>query len=244
MIKEDESRGFSLWCPEPDGRLPADYASGVKFGDLGIVTEIGGFDILFNICLPANHPIHRTHGVPPGFRQVILNDDNVRFIPSWDDKEEILVTQSVTTNNATLSSSLSGDPTAITSTGAALRYEFNSSSSEGAVLVLPEGTSKADIINATEFKELAQENAAAWYHFAYSHLGRTSISNDSLYLITGYDKSSSWAVSSFSGAVEGTALSFSLTATPVVNGGCRCGIFLVQGPGNLCQISFRSEPWI
>ncbi|KAF9230409.1 hypothetical protein BU15DRAFT_29941, partial [Melanogaster broomeanus] len=78
----------------------------------------------------------------------------------------------------------------------------------------PEGAAKADLADnlASEFRQLALQNAAAWYHFAYFHLGRTSISNDSLYLITGYHKSSSWFLASFSQPETNTACSLSITA--------------------------------
>ncbi|KAF9234479.1 hypothetical protein BU15DRAFT_52568, partial [Melanogaster broomeanus] len=193
MVKVDQSRGYPLWAPEPDSRLPEDYdRTGLKIGDVGIVAEDGSFDVFFNICLPEDHPIHHPHGVPSNFRQVILNHRDIREFPFIDTKGQVLATRSV--SQRTLSGGLSGNPTAITSIGAAISYEFNSTSSEGAILALPEGAGKADLANDLIFHRLALENAKAWYHFAYFHLGRTSISNDSLYLITGYHKSSSWSL--------------------------------------------------
>ncbi|KAF9238361.1 hypothetical protein BU15DRAFT_47818, partial [Melanogaster broomeanus] len=84
-----------------------------------------------------------------------------------------------------------------------------------------EGAAKADLADdrASEFRQLALQNAAAWYHFAYVHLGRTSVrSNNTLYLITGHHKSSSWFVASFSRAERNIAFSLSFTARPMVNG--------------------------
>ncbi|KAF9238343.1 hypothetical protein BU15DRAFT_28597, partial [Melanogaster broomeanus] len=111
-------------------------------------------------------------------------------------------------------------------------YEFNSSSSEGAILALPEGAGKEDLANDLEFRQVALENAAAWYHFAYFHLGRTSISNDSLYLITGYHKSSTWSLASFSQADRNTAFSLSFTAGPAVNGNVTAAYSWAQGATN------------
>ncbi|KIJ19078.1 hypothetical protein PAXINDRAFT_44270, partial [Paxillus involutus ATCC 200175] len=65
MIPVDSSRGYPLWYPEPDSNLPEDYRDeGLRIGDVGIVTEDGSFDVLFNICLPEEHELHQRHGVP------------------------------------------------------------------------------------------------------------------------------------------------------------------------------------
>lgn len=50
--------GFPLWSPQLDCSLHVDYrTNGVNVGDVGIITLDGGFDFLFNIWLPAAHPI-------------------------------------------------------------------------------------------------------------------------------------------------------------------------------------------
>ena len=46
-----KDRGFPLWIPQPNMMLPIPYrAKGVCIGDVGIITEFGGFAFLFNIC--------------------------------------------------------------------------------------------------------------------------------------------------------------------------------------------------
>ncbi len=43
--------GYPLWIPESDYNLPDAYRDkGVSVGDLGILTDDGGFDFLFNVC--------------------------------------------------------------------------------------------------------------------------------------------------------------------------------------------------
>ncbi|KAF9238363.1 hypothetical protein BU15DRAFT_36126, partial [Melanogaster broomeanus] len=121
-------------------------------------------------------------------------------------------------------------------------YEFNSSSSEGAILVLPDGAGKADLAEnlAGEFRQLALQNAAAWYHFAYFHLGRISISNDSLYLVTGHHKSSSWFLASFSGAETNITLNLSFSASSVVDGNAAAAYsWALNAPGSF---NFRLGP--
>ena len=54
-----KERGFPLWIPDPDQNLHLDYRrTGVRIGDVGIITEFGAFFFLFNICLPRDHPVN------------------------------------------------------------------------------------------------------------------------------------------------------------------------------------------
>ncbi|KIJ12516.1 hypothetical protein PAXINDRAFT_49154, partial [Paxillus involutus ATCC 200175] len=60
LIPRDSTRGYPLWYPEPDDNLPEPCRDeGLRIGDIGIVTERGTFDILFNICLPQEHPVNQ-----------------------------------------------------------------------------------------------------------------------------------------------------------------------------------------
>ena len=54
-----KGRGFALYIPQPNRRLPIAYQrTGVRIGDVGIITPYGGFSFLFNICVPSDHPIN------------------------------------------------------------------------------------------------------------------------------------------------------------------------------------------
>jgi len=45
--------GEALWVPQTNRSLPTPYRqSGIRIGDVGLVNREGGFDFLFNICLP------------------------------------------------------------------------------------------------------------------------------------------------------------------------------------------------
>ena len=78
----------------------------------------------------------------------------------------------------------------------ALTYEFSLSSSEGALLILPEGAESYTLLKRKIFKDAAIRNGVDWYNFAEQQLGRI-ITHDSLYLITGCYKSHSWSVAAF-----------------------------------------------
>ena len=54
-----KERGFPLWVPEPNQVLHLNYRrTGVRIGDVGIITHSGAFSFLFNICLPHNDPVN------------------------------------------------------------------------------------------------------------------------------------------------------------------------------------------
>ena len=54
-----KGRGFPLWIPEPNNRLPLAYRrKGINIGDVGIITPSGGFSYLFNICVPRGDPLN------------------------------------------------------------------------------------------------------------------------------------------------------------------------------------------
>ena len=61
-----------MWIPGPDMNLPTEYRrEGTSIGDVGILYCSEGFGFLFNIFLPADHPINRGR-VPPGFEPLNL----------------------------------------------------------------------------------------------------------------------------------------------------------------------------
>ena len=80
-----------------------------------------------------------------------------------------------------------------------LGYEFDLSSTGGALLILPEGAERHELRNHRLFFEAATRHGVDWYRFAEERLGRM-ISHDSLYLITGFYKACSWSLASFENA--------------------------------------------
>jgi len=96
--------------------------------------------------------------------------------------------------------------------------EFSSSSNEGALLVLPEGADQHDLCNLLLFEREALRSGKAWYEFAVTKLGRTWISPDSLYLITGCHKTSSWSLAAFHQSSGTCNFNAQFTAGKIING--------------------------
>jgi hypothetical protein len=89
-------------------------------------------------------------------------------------------------------------------------FRFETTTTEGAILMLPDGGSSKDVLNKRKLREYATRNAVSWYQFANETLGR-DIHNGALYLITGRNSAPAYGVASFShnaGAGRVVAASF------------------------------------
>ncbi|KAJ3760463.1 hypothetical protein EV360DRAFT_39760 [Lentinula raphanica] len=204
-------RGYPLWKPKSHNtRLPEVYKkNGVHIGDVGILTESGGFDYLFNVCHGANHELNFGR-VPEDFKPILDLDA--------DDTEE-------NDEEYPKGSHVSSDPNRIHQStiqvensyqGSATQFEgvpeggvtFWSTTSKGALLILPEGGKSVNHLQREKFEDYAAECATSWYTHVGGALGR-KINNGSLYLITGFDKARAWGVASFSNATpENISLEF------------------------------------
>ena len=74
-----KGRGFALYIPQPNRRLPIAYRRvGIRIGDVGVITPDGGFNFLFNICVPHDDPANPPN-LPQGFSplQPALTDVDV-----------------------------------------------------------------------------------------------------------------------------------------------------------------------
>jgi hypothetical protein len=70
-----KKQGCALFSPQPSNDLPrAEREIGIRVGHVGIVTEDGGFDPIFNILDRAED---NPSGVPQGFEQVVLRHDAI-----------------------------------------------------------------------------------------------------------------------------------------------------------------------
>jgi hypothetical protein len=101
-------------------------------------------------------------------------------------------------------------------------FHFESSSTEGAVLVLPEGALRADLtaMAKVKFRDEADNHAFSWRNFAKG--GSTNQSGPtSLYLITGVDKTTSWGIASYSNASSNKNMSLKFKTASVISGSVR-----------------------
>ncbi|THU98699.1 hypothetical protein K435DRAFT_660464, partial [Dendrothele bispora CBS 962.96] len=181
-----KGHGYPLWTPEPNEQTPAEYyEDGIKVGDVGFITQDGGFEFLFNITLPENHEIHQKwRGVPGNFKPLEL-----------DDKAGYLTRNSQVLPGDTIHS----EGTEIRDGGyfdvrisnlpidANIGFQLRSRHSEGAALLLPQGASKTEYVMASSLRDFAAAHAETWYRYFHER-GYSDIRNGSLYIISGFLK--------------------------------------------------------
>ncbi|KIK52188.1 hypothetical protein GYMLUDRAFT_50052 [Collybiopsis luxurians FD-317 M1] len=191
-----QKKGYPLWNPRPGDWLPPVYKeAGVRIGDVGIVTEFGEFDYLFNVCLPPDDPVNAGR-VPENFKHI----EGIDICDvSWSTQEygpgAYVASKASPFNRARLEGlRIPGVPEEI-GTG----ISWRSSITRGALLILPEGGKSENYPHLSKFYQLAAECAHSWYDFVNGPLAR-GVRNNSIYLVTGCDKARAWGVASFTDA--------------------------------------------
>ncbi|PBK90432.1 hypothetical protein ARMGADRAFT_934308 [Armillaria gallica] len=186
--------GFPLWFPDMDSNLPAAYrVAGTRVGDLGYITDDGGFAYLFNVCASANDAINEGR-VPPNFQPLVLPYPSVRTWQETHPKPSALTTSHVQQTTIELEASAQGS--IAPGVGVGVGFEFFCSSTRAAILVLPDGGERHDSRHPGLLRRYASENAHHWYRYFNGEQGM-EIRNGSLYLVTGCDKCYSWGTACF-----------------------------------------------
>ena len=226
--------GYPLWCPEPDYRSFEHHSDGVQIGDVGIITNDGRFDFLFNVFLATDHPVH--HRPPPLFTLLDANEleisklDNIHPAGGYishavQRSNQIRAGASVAAEMRQVVSSVTQTLTdflhSMVPVGLEGSFQFSSTCSEGAVLILPDGASRTDLRNIKMLRDLAAKNASIWYDFARGPAGRDA-PDGSLYLVTGFDKATRWGVSSiYSPSSSGdVTVKFTFLSAGSIEGSC------------------------
>ncbi|KAJ7599939.1 hypothetical protein C8J56DRAFT_3537 [Mycena floridula] len=205
--------GYPLYNPNPStDMLPVYLQSGIPVGSLGIITDDGGFDFLFNACAPADDPIN-ADGVPPDFIHFPLHRKSIRRITPQYDPGEIL--SSFGGRKTELGAGGGANMSPITGAGAG--FELQSTNSQGAILALPSGGNRVDLRALDQLRTYAAKNAASWYKYATETLG-LDLTNGSLYLVTGCDTCRSWELASFDNPQRRYSVSFKFTASLAAEG--------------------------
>jgi hypothetical protein len=75
------------------------------------------------------------------------------------------------------------------------RITFESSASEGAILVMPQGAYAEDLANVSRFRQYLTANAESWYRYINTR-GRGTRNGD-IVLVIGCDKAYSWGMATF-----------------------------------------------
>ncbi|KAJ3714421.1 hypothetical protein C8R42DRAFT_613654, partial [Lentinula raphanica] len=166
-------KGYPLWEPKShNARLPGIYKEkGVHIGDIGILTDSGGFDYLFNVCHEATHPLN-VGRVPDDFKPItgIADDDIDEGVTTYDMCH-------ISSNINHIYPSQMHRPRAPVNQFEGLSKKFGkglsfqSTISEGALLILPEDGKHVDHRQLATFANYATDNAIMWYQHIGGPLG-------------------------------------------------------------------------
>ncbi|KAF7345421.1 hypothetical protein MVEN_01560100 [Mycena venus] len=211
-----KKHGYPLFHPQPFDDLPEPARkTGTEIGDVGLITQDGAFDPIFNILRERDDPSNR-FGVPRAFEQVLLDPEDIAthtqfLLPGSD-------ISNTTISKKRLDVVASTESNVFLPVGAGAVVEVSTSSRQTGLLLLPDGASRWDLRRQQRFRDYAMKHAHNWYAFVNGSLERM-VGNGDLYLVTGVTKSTSWgvaAVENHSG--EGT-LSLKLKAAQIGNAG-------------------------
>jgi hypothetical protein len=216
-----KNRGFPLWIPQPNIRLPIPYrAKGVCIGDVGIVTTFGGFDFLFNICRTRDDPINPEE-LPDNFAPIYppLNPTDVREFREFSSGSYLA--------SSSIVESQTGEQTQFVYPSfmffillmlpLMLPYRgltFESSASDGAILTMPDGAFQEELGNLSKVRDYVAVHATNWYKFVNGPRGREAQNGD-LRVVVGCDKSTSWGMATFANTSSAQQSNFRLKFRPL-----------------------------
>ncbi|KAJ7759336.1 hypothetical protein DFH07DRAFT_443774 [Mycena maculata] len=188
-------RGFPLYVPQPQRH----HRGGVAIGDVGRINSEGIFDFFFNIFLCADCNANR---VPEDFCPLTrYYDDSTDVTHHKYTAKEPVVTSSVQKVRTPANEFSLGD------------CIFDCRPPKGAVLAIPLGSQLEKLENLESMQQYAIKNAESWYKYVNGARGR-KLTNGSLYLVTGCEKSRSWGIAAFEDLTTDT--SFRLSFVPTI----------------------------
>ncbi|KAK7040130.1 SCF ubiquitin ligase complex subunit cdc4 [Paramarasmius palmivorus] len=209
--------GYALWQPEPNHDLPSAYSDhGMRIGDVGIVTDDGLFDFIFNICAAADDPINTSRGVPENFLPLVWNKQ-IRRNPNLFRPGAPICSRRARQRQLSFEASATV-PGTLVGLGGGIEVSFEQNS--GAVLMPSKGAERIDCAHRAIFRTYAEENACNWYRFVNGTLGREA-ENGSLYLVTGFDKADAWETALFDNSSSTQSCSLIFTTNGLVDGRMR-----------------------
>ncbi|KZP08598.1 hypothetical protein FIBSPDRAFT_938928 [Athelia psychrophila] len=194
-------RGYPIFVPEPSVDWPRQFIDrGEDVGDVGFIVD-GLFFFVFSLCAPADDPVN-CHGVPDGY-------------PNMHKKGFELTSSSIKQHDISVKGGLQENELAHVPAGVDVKYTLKSSSSEAAVLNMPDGACSIDYWGLNKLRSCAMQNGESWYEFIIDKHGMEA-PNGSLYLVTGCDKSTTWGITAVSRNLELlNEMALRFTAAPV-----------------------------
>ncbi|KAF8956735.1 hypothetical protein BDZ97DRAFT_1849664 [Flammula alnicola] len=161
-------------------------SQGAFVGDVGYMNENGAFCYCFNLFYPSDHPIqpkilpHKFSPIHPP-----LSSEEVRIVSNHFAPGTIMATEGIEVSR------VSDSP---------LQADFITSAREGAVLVLPNGAAREELVDPSRIFPYVKEHAISWYQLLNGdsdNVIERPVTNGTLWVVTGVDRVDSWATATF-----------------------------------------------
>ncbi|TFY60560.1 hypothetical protein EVG20_g7374 [Dentipellis fragilis] len=185
------NNGHALWEPNPNE--PDDQ---VEVGDVGYIL-FGGFHRLFNIHLPADHPA-QGQSLPEHFEPLECPRSHIyrRTLRPGPYMSRSVVAAEIDT------------PFAVPMAGGQISLKFSCSRRRGAVLVLPEDAQRVDTRSRAAYEDYTREHCERWH--ALTDRLRLGLRLEDHILVTGCDRTTTWAVAAFTSVDFDSRISLSV----------------------------------
>ncbi|KAF8474356.1 hypothetical protein DFH94DRAFT_761713 [Russula ochroleuca] len=206
------SHGLALWNPNP----PKEFYDNVSIGDVGYLHE-GTFIRMFNVMLPWDDPSNGKLGVPDPYEPLDCGRFANTMERNFDRVDHYSRYVSAETNSSYTQAMNPDDAEGVT-------YKFRN---RGALLSLPNGGRRKDVIRTKAFEDYIRDHVVSWYTWAQNNkLGVERM--EDLILVSSCMLVTSWAAATF---VENTMEArISLASRPFNNGAATFVWTNNQGP--------------
>lgn len=173
--------GLALWNPNP----PKAIYNHVSIGDVGYVRE-GVFIRMFNVILPWDHESNRTLGEPEPYESLDCGPfTKILEVPlKTQEHYSRYVSPETNDNNAQAREPDNAEGVTYNCRG------------HGALLLLPHGGHRADIIRTKVFEDYIRDHVVSWFTWAQKNQQAIERMED-LILVSGCTLVSSWAAAAF-----------------------------------------------
>ncbi|CAA7271115.1 unnamed protein product [Cyclocybe aegerita] len=177
--------GFAPFKPHGFEKSEEHLKVGAGIGDVGYLNELGTFTFFFNIFYPKDDPIQTSH-IPRNFTPIepSLSEWEVKTVPGHFPPGTVIASKGLEVSHVPDSEG---------------KIKFSTSAREAAVMILPSGAAREDLVDTSRLHEYVKTHATDWYQHRNLYSGINSAlpdppgMNGTLYLITGSDKAKSWA---------------------------------------------------
>ncbi|KAJ8072148.1 hypothetical protein PM082_015706 [Marasmius tenuissimus] len=195
---------FPLWDPSPRCTLGEEFV--LEIGDVGFLSPGLPFHTLFNITQTSGSPANRDR-IPKGFNSCLLESQDVMLKKRFHSSSTTLFQ-----SKGAISKQKMDPPSVISrllspfysfayntldfhlgATSSVFTYDL--SEKEGALLLLPHGSTLQKLDNTAKFMEYVRLHWEQWYSFADGQVDRNN--GQALYLVTGVERCTTWALAAW-----------------------------------------------